>query len=69
MISVPGKINCVIGKDISRLGRHFVMTSEYVEKVFPTMNVRLICINDDFDSFDGDIAFCGVAFAVQNGNE
>lgn len=47
-----GKINCVIVKDISRLGRHFVMTSEYVEKVFPMMNVRLICINDDFDSFD-----------------
>ena len=29
-----GKINCVIVKDISRLGRHFVMTSEYVEKSF-----------------------------------
>ena len=47
-----GKINCVIVKDISRLGRHFVMTSEYVEKIFPMMGVRLICINDDYDSFD-----------------
>lgn len=45
-----GKINCVIVKDISRLGRHFVMTSEIVEKVFPMMGVRLICVNDDFDS-------------------
>ena len=45
-----GKINCVIVKDVSRLGRHFVMTSEYVEKVFPMMGVRLICINDDYDS-------------------
>ena len=42
-----GKINCVIVKDISRLGRHFVMTSEFVEKIFPMMGVRLICINDD----------------------
>lgn len=47
-----GKINCVIVKDISRLGRHFVMTSEFVEKIFPMIGVRLICINDDYDSFD-----------------
>lgn len=47
-----GKINCVIVKDISRLGRHFVMTSEFVEKIFPMLGVRLICINDDYDSFD-----------------
>lgn len=45
-----GRINCVIVKDISRLGRHFVMTSEYVERTFPQMDVRLICINDDYDS-------------------
>lgn len=46
------KINCVIVKDISRLGRHFVMTSEFVEKIFPMLGIRLICINDDYDSFD-----------------
>ena len=37
-----GKINCVIVKDISRLGRHFVMTSEFVEKIFPMMGIRLL---------------------------
>ena len=47
-----GKINCVIVKDISRLGRHFVMTSEIVEKMFPMMGVRLISVNDDYDSAD-----------------
>lgn len=47
-----GRINCVIVKDISRLGRHFVMTSEFVERTFPQMGVRLICINDDYDSED-----------------
>ena len=46
------KANCIIVKDISRLGRHYIMTSEYVEKVFPEMGVRLICINDDYDSED-----------------
>lgn len=46
------KVNCIIVKDISRLGRHYIMTSEYVEKVFPEMGVRLVCINDDYDSED-----------------
>ncbi len=45
-----GRINCIIVKDISRLGRHFVMTSELVERRFPEMGVRLICINDGYDS-------------------
>lgn len=49
-----GRINCVIVKDISRLGRHFVMTSEFVERTFPEMGVRLICINDSYDSMDGN---------------
>ena len=47
-----GRINCVIIKDISRLGRHFVLTSEYVERIFPGMGVRLISINDGYDSMD-----------------
>lgn len=45
-----GKIGCVIVKDISRLGRHFVSTSELVEKILPAMDVRLISVNDDYDS-------------------
>ncbi len=47
-----GRINCVIVKDISRLGRHFVLTSEFVERTFPEMGVRFICINDSYDSTD-----------------
>jgi site-specific DNA recombinase len=49
-----GKINCVIVKDISRFGRNFIVTSEFLEKIFPEMGIRLISVNDDFDSFDGD---------------
>lgn len=47
-----GKINCIIVKDISRLGRNFVMTSEYVERIFPELCVRIICVNDGYDSAD-----------------
>ena len=46
------KINCIIVKDISRLGRHFVLTSELVERTLPEMGIRLICVNDNYDSLD-----------------
>lgn len=45
-----GRINCVLVKDISRLGRHFSQTAQLVEKVFPAIGTRLISINDDYDS-------------------
>ena len=47
-----GVINCIIVKDISRLGRHFILTSELVEKTLPSMNVRLISVIDGYDSID-----------------
>ena len=46
------RINCIIVKDISRLGRHFVFTSELVERTLPEMGIRLICVNDNYDSLD-----------------
>lgn len=44
------KINCIIVKDFSRLGRNFIETGKYIEKIFPFMGVRFISINDDYDS-------------------
>lgn len=45
-----GRINCVIVKDLSRLGREYVETGKYLEMVFPSMGIRFIAINDDVDS-------------------
>ncbi len=46
-----GKINMVITKDLSRLGRDHVMTCYYVETFFPENDVRYIVVNDDIDTF------------------
>lgn len=46
-----GKINMVITKDLSRLGRDYIKTGEYLEKYFPSRNIRYIAINDGYDSF------------------
>lgn len=53
-----GKINCVITKDLSRLGRNYIKTGIYTECFFPEHGVRYIAINDAYDSenADNDIA-------------
>jgi DNA invertase Pin-like site-specific DNA recombinase len=60
-----GMIDCVIVKDISRLGRHFILTSEMVEKTFPSMGVRLICINDEYDSIDPNADSASLLFQIK----
>lgn len=49
---VAGKINCVIVKDLSRLGRNYIEVGELMEEIFPRYNVRLIAINDNYDSLN-----------------
>ena len=53
-----GVVNLVITKDLSRLGRDYIMTGYYSEVYFPSKGVRYIAIADDFDSIkqDNDIA-------------
>ena len=46
-----GKIDMVITKDLSRLGRDYIDTGYYLEKYFPTKNVRYIAVNDGIDTF------------------
>lgn len=45
------KINCVIVKDLSRLGRNYIEVGNYIEQVFPLFNIRFIAINDQVDSY------------------
>ena len=52
-----GKVGTVIVKDLSRLGRNYLLTGQYTEIVFPENKVRFIAINDGVDSEDGDNEF------------
>lgn len=47
------KIQCVVCKDYSRLGRDYLRTGEYIEKIFPMWGIRLVCISDGYDSLQG----------------
>lgn len=46
------KIDCIIVKDLSRLGRNYIETGKYIEKIFPFMGIRFIAVNDRYDSAD-----------------
>ena len=45
-----GKIDTIIIKDYSRLGRNFIGVGKYLEEEFPQMQIRVISINDGYDS-------------------
>ncbi len=60
-----GRINCVITKDLSRLGRDYIDTGYYLERYFPKMNVRYIAINDGYDSNVGD-SMLGIRLGVND---
>ena len=48
-----GEVDCVVVKDLSRLGRDHIAVGYYLEVFFPMNGVRFVSINDDFDTVDG----------------
>lgn len=61
-----GKINCVIVKDLSRLGREYIETSELVERVFPQKGIRFIAVNNQYDSLRDTTANLAISIPVAN---
>ena len=45
-----GEIHCIVVKDFSRFGRSYIEVGDYLEQVFPFLDVRFISVNDNYDS-------------------
>ena len=45
-----GKIDCIVVKDLSRFGRNYHETSNYLLRIFPFLGVRFVAVNDNFDT-------------------
>ncbi len=48
-----GRIDCVVVKDLSRFGRDYIDMGYYLERWFPSRDVRFIAVNDAVDSLQG----------------
>ena len=45
-----GKVNMVLTKDLSRLGRDYILTGHYMERYFPEHRVRYLSLLDGIDT-------------------
>ena len=45
-----GKINLILCKDLSRLGRDYIEAGRFTDIVFPSMGCRFIALNDGMDT-------------------
>ena len=61
-----GHINCVIVKDLSRLGRNSIDTGYYIEQYFHAHNVRFIAVTDQFDTADSGNLHGGIMLPLKN---
>jgi DNA invertase Pin-like site-specific DNA recombinase len=61
-----GNIQVIIVKDLSRLGRDYITAGDYIEQIFPMLNVRFIAANNGYDSSKFTGGTMGFDMAVSN---
>ena len=61
-----GKINCIIVKDLSRLGRNYIEMGRLLQNILPSVGVRVIAINDHYDSQDEEDATSQIIVPFKN---
>lgn len=59
-----GKVYGIIVKDFSRFGRNYIEVGNYIEKIFPLLDIRFIAVNNEYDSNEylGETPDLSVAF-------
>ena len=61
-----GKIQVIVTKDYSRLGRDYLEVGNYMECIFPVLQVRYISVNDNYDSANSFGSTGGMSVALKN---
>jgi len=61
-----GNVDCVIVKDLSRLGRDYIEAGRLIQKTFPAFSVRFIALTDHFDSLTADQNETSLVVPVKN---
>lgn len=61
-----GEVNCIVVKDLSRFGRNYKETGNYLERIFPFLDVRFVAINDRFDTLTAERGANGYIVPLKN---
>lgn len=61
-----GKVQCIVVRDLSRFGRDYVETGNYLEKIFPALGTRFISVKEGFDSFTCGGSMESLSVSLQN---
>lgn len=61
-----GKIQCIVVRDLSRFGRDYVETGNYLEKIFPALGTRFISVKENFDTFTCGNGMESLSVSLQN---
>lgn len=61
-----GRVNCIVVKDLSRFGRNYKETGNYLERIFPFLGVRFIAVNDSFDTLIAERTQDGYIVPLKN---
>lgn len=61
-----GVADCVVVKDLSRFGRNYIETGNYLERVFPFLDVRFVSITDCFDTLNAERSEDGYIIPLKN---
>lgn len=61
-----GEINCIVVKDLSRFGRNYKETGNYLERIFPFLGVRFVAVTDNFDTLTTERSENGYIMPLKN---
>ena len=61
-----GKVDCIVVKDLSRFGRNYKETGNYLERIFPYLDVRFVAVNDNFDTLTAERTNDGYIVPLKN---
>ena len=61
-----GKINALVCKDFSRISRNYIDGGRYLEKIFPQLGIRVMVINDNYDSLNKNCQSDSITIPFKN---
>lgn len=61
-----GQVDCIVVKDLSRFGRNYKETGNYLERIFPYLDVRFVAVSDNFDTLTAERTNDGYIVPLKN---